>query len=312
MASWLILAIAAQFVSAVVALFDKYIVTSDKALPRPFVYAFVTCLLSGASILVYLFSWVPIPLEGVHIPSLSGIEKPTLAVVAFSFLAAYTFFGALVSMFSALRTSDTSDVIPVIGAVSALGTFGLGYFFLGIVLTPNFLVGLILLVLGTLFVSHLRFTWKTALLTIHAGLFFALHYVTFKGLLSLTTFDNAFFWSRIGFVVFALTLLLIPEYFEKIRTQASSTGKRGSMLVIANKILAGVASILILKATELGDAAVVQALGGLQFVFILILGLLFGPRTHKDLGEKSLSWRDIMHKAIFISIITLGFFVLFK
>lgn len=312
MASWLILAIAAQFVSAIVALFDKYIVTSDKALPRPFVYAFVTCLLSGASIIVYLFSWVPIPLEGVAIPKFSGIEKPTLAVVAFSFLAAYTFFGALVSMFSALRTSDASDVIPVVGAVSALGTFGLGYFFLDIRLTPNFLAGVILLAFGTIFVSHLRFTWKTALLSIHAGLFFALHYVTFKGLLSLTTFDNAFFWSRIGFVAFALTLLLIPEYLEKIRTQTTSTGKRGGFLIIANKILAGIAAILILKATELGDAAVVQALGGLQFVFILILGLLFGPKTDPALGENTRAWRDIMHKAIFISIITLGFFVLFK
>ena len=134
----------------------------------------------------------------------------------------------------------------------------------------------------------------------------------FKGLLELTTFDNAFFWSRVGFVGFALTLLLIPEYLEKIRTQTRATGKRGGMLVIGNKILAGFAAILILKATELGDAAVVHALGGLQFVFILILGILFGRHTHKDLGEKSHTFRDVMHKAIFVSIITLGFFVLFK
>ncbi len=312
MASWLILAVAAQFFGALVALLDKYIVTNERALPRPFVYAFATCLFSGASILVFLLSSIPIPLPEVDFPSFANVEPPSLTVLAFSFLAAYTFFGALVSMFTALRTSDASDVVPVVGAVSALSTFAFGYFFLGASLTPNFLAGVLLLAVGTFFVSHLRFTWKTALLTIHAGIFFAFHYVTFKGLLSVTSFDNAFFWSRIGFVGFALTLLLIPEYFEKIMKQTASTGKRGGALVIFNKVLAGIASILILKATALGDAAVVQALGGLQFVFILILGLLFSSRMHKDLGEKHTTVMEVVHKAVFVSIITLGFFVLFR
>jgi len=312
MASWVILAVAAQFLSAFVALIDKYIVTSEKAIPKPFVYAFITCLMSGASILVFLLSGIPLPLEGVHFPSLANVEFPTLTVVAFSLLAAYTFFSALVSMFTALRDADASDVVPVIGAVSALGTFAFGYAFLGARLTPNFLAGIILLAIGTALVSHFRFKYTTALLSIHAGLFFAFHYVAFKGLLELTTFDNAFFWSRIGFVGFALSMLLVPDWFERVSGQVKSTGKRAGLLVIGNKIIAGVASILILKATELGDAAVVQALGGLQFVFILILGLLFGPRTRKGIGESGHSFRDIMHKAIFISMIALGFFVLFK
>ena len=103
MSSWIILAVAAQFISALVALLDKYIVTSEKAIPRPFVYAFITCLFSGASIAVFLLGGVPLPLDGVEFPSFSAIEFPTLTVVAFSLLAAYTFFSGLVSMFSALK-----------------------------------------------------------------------------------------------------------------------------------------------------------------------------------------------------------------
>jgi uncharacterized membrane protein len=242
------------------------------------------------------------------------VTFPTLAIVAFSFLSAYTFFSALVSMFSALKVADASDVVPVIGSVSAISTFLLGFLFLDTTLSPNFIVGIILLAFGTLLVSHLRFTWRVALLSIHAGLFFGLHYVTFKGLLSLTTFDNAFFWSRIGFVVFALSLLLVPEYFEKIRMQRKASNTRAGLLVVGNKVIAGIAALLILKATELGDAAVVQALGGLQFVFILGLGIIFGGKyLASGYGEASrgMKTKDLFHKIAFVAVITLGFFVLF-
>ena len=310
MAPWIILAVGAQFILAVVSLIDKYIVTGEKETPRPFAYAYITCLMSGASIVVYALSGLQLPLEGVNFPDIRNIAFPTLTVVAFSFLAAYTFFYGLVSLFSALRDSDASDVIPVVGAVSALCTFALSYAFLGARLSPNFLVGLFLLALGTLLMSHLRFTWQIALRALHAGLFFGLHYVTFKGLLGITSFDNAFFWSRIGFVAVALSLLLVPEYLEKVRTQVKSTDSRSSMLVIMNKILAGIGSILILKATELGDASVVQALGGLQFIFILLIGVLFMHKRSKKFGER-VTGAEILHKSISIGLITLGFFVLF-
>jgi len=305
------MATVAQLIGAFVALIDKRIVSDDQAPPRPFVYAFVTCLMSGGFVMVYALSGVPTPFPGIHFPSVSNIVAPTLTVVAFSFLAAYTFFGALVSMFSALKESDASDVIPVVGAVTALATFLLGYLFLDTHLTRNFLAGIALLTGGTILVSHFRFTWKTAALSVHAGIFFALYYVTFKGLLAVTNFDNAFFWSRIGFVVYALSLLLIPEYFEKIREQGKRTGKKIGALVIFNKILAGGSTILVLKATELGNPAVIQALGGLQFVFILVLGLLFGRSTPVVYGENSHHIRDVLHKAVFVSMIALGFFILF-
>lgn len=314
MQSWLILAVGAQFISALVALLDKYIVTDEKAIPKPFVYAFVTCLMSGASILVFGLSWLPLPLSGVHFPDVRNIEFPTLTVIAFSFLAAYTFFSALVSMFTALKEADASDVIPVVGSVSALATFGFGYFFLNTPHKPHFLAGIVLLALGTALVSHFRFHYKTALLSIHAGLFFALHYVTFRGLFDITSFDNAFFWSRICFVFFAVSMLLVPDWFTRVATQVRSTGRRAGGLILVNKILAGAASILILKATELASDEqfpVIQALGGLQFVFILALGLMFGKHTPTTSGENSHKMRDILHKAIFVSMITLGFYILF-
>ncbi len=310
--SWILLAVGAQFLNAIVALIDKHIVSDEKSFPRAFAYAFYTCLISGAWIVVYLFSLLPLPFDGLHAPSFLNVVRPTLEVVALSFLSAYTFFIALVSMFSTLRDHDASDVVPVIGSISALCSFGLAYYFFDISLSPNFMLGIALLATGTALVSRFRFPKKTALVAFHSGLFFALHYITIKGLFELTSFDNGFFWSRIAFVFFALSLLLIPNYWERVRDQTKSTSRQAGFLILMNKVLAGVSTILILKATDMGDVAVVQALGGLQFVFILLLGIIFshGSVKHVKVAERY-DARAIFQKAVFVAFISLGFLVLF-
>jgi drug/metabolite transporter (DMT)-like permease len=310
--NWILLAVGAQFINAFVALVDKHIVSDEKTLPRPFVYAFYTCLISGVWIVVYFIGFLPFVSEALHIPTFENVTKPTLEVVALSFLAAYTFFTALVAMFTALRDYDASDVVPVIGSVSALASFGLGYYFFNTTLSHNFMLGIVLLSVGTFLVSRLRFPFSTAMVALYSGIFFALHYITLKGLFESTSFDNGFFWSRIAFVFFALTLLMIPTYFERVKEQTKTTTKGTAILVIVNKLLAGVSTILILKATDLGDVAVVQALGGLQFVFILLLGILFSMwPTKLNIGE-TYRHDTILKKAVFVAVITIGFLVLFR
>jgi drug/metabolite transporter (DMT)-like permease len=309
--TWILLAVGAQFMSAIVAIIDKHIVSDDTDSPKPFVYAFYTCLIAGAWIVVYFIGLLPLPFDGLSIPSFSNVERPSLEIVALAFLAAYTFFTALVAMFSALSEYDASDVIPVIGAVSALASFALGYFFLEAQLSPNFIIGVVLLATGTFLVSRFKFPLKTALMALYAGIFFALHYIAIKGLFMSTSFDNGFFWSRIAFMFFALTLLMIPNYWERVHTQTKSMSTKSRLLILVNKILAGVSTILILKATDLGDVAVVQALGGLQFVFILLLGIFFThSKAHVNVRERY-DRSAILQKAIFVSVISLGFLILF-
>ncbi len=310
--NWILLAVAAQFLNAVVAIIDKRIVSDEKLLPRPFVYAFYTCLISGMWIVVYLFSLLPLPFNGMHIPSFDNVVRPTLEVVALAFLASYTFFMALVSMFTAFQKSDASDVVPVIGAVSTIASFGLAYFFLGTEITHNFVLGVFILAAGTFLVSRYNFPFKTALIAMHAGVFFALHYIAIKGLFLITSFDDAFFWSRVTFMLFALSLLMVPTYYEKIKTQTKSTSSKAGILILFNKIAAGVSTILVLKATDMGDVAVVQALGGLQFVFILILGIFFTLTPVKNVGCETYQKDSILRKALFVSVIAVGFIVLFR
>ncbi len=308
--AWLLLATAGQFLNAIVAILDKYIVTDEKVLPRPFVYAFYSCLITGGWIVVYLFGFIP-GLANLGAPSFVNVQSPTIQVVGMSFLAAYTFFMALVSMYDALKSADASDVMPVIGAISALSSFGMTYLFLGTELSPNFIWGVALLIVGTLLVSQLEFTKSIALHTIHSGLFFALHYIAMKGLFQETSFDDGFFWSRIGFVLFAASLLLVPVYFEKIKTQTKKATKKAGFLILMAKILAGVAAFMLLKATDLGDVTVVQALDGLKYVFIIIFSLLVGHLLPSTAGENHMSASDVVRKTLYVAIISIGFVILF-
>jgi len=308
--TWILLAAAGQFLNAIVAVIDKYLVTEKSALPRPFVYAFYSCLITGAWLLVFILSAVP-GLSEIGFPDFANVETPTLSVVGMAFLAAYTFFFALVSLYNALSLADTSDVMPVIGAVSALSAFGMTYLFLDHNLTENFLWGGLLLIIGTGLVSQVQFTRSILLFTIHAGVFFALHNIAMKGLFLETSFDDGFFWSRVALFLFALSLLLVPTYYEKIAKQTKSTSRNTGLLVLFAKVLAGVAAFMLLKATDWGEVSVVQALDGLKFVFILIISFLVGKYTPVAAGENRYDLTTLIRKAMYVAIIAIGFVILF-
>tara|TARA_B100000745_G_C20119559_1_gene383304 strand:- start:158 stop:1090 length:933 start_codon:yes stop_codon:yes gene_type:complete len=308
--TWLILAAGGQFLNAIVAVLDKYIVTDEKALPRPFVYAFYSCLFTGFWGVIYLIGFIP-GLSELGVPNFENVQSPTIQVVGMSFLAAYTFFMALVSMYNSLKHGDASDVMPVIGAISALSTFGMSYLFLDTTLSGNFIWGIALLIVGTLLVSQMRFRKGVIVHAVHSGIFFALYYIAMKGLFQETSFDDGFFWSRVGFVVFALSLLLVPAYYEKITAVTKKATRKSGELILVAKVLAGIAAFLLLKATDMGDVTVVQALDGLKYVFIILISILVGRFIPVTAGENDWSAQVILRKVLYVCVISIGFVMLF-
>jgi uncharacterized membrane protein len=307
---WLWLVVVGQLLMAVVAIVDKYVVTSKTVAFRPLSYTFWISILSAGSVVVFLFSWIPVPGDGLDIPSFRNVHAPSLLVFALALTAGYAFFTALLSFFTALKQADASDVVPVVGSLNAFFTLALSYAFLDAPLSKNFLIGFALLVLGTLVVSHFRFTWRTVLSASHAGLMYGIHYVAIKELFNVTNFDTAFLWSRVAIVAVALSMLLIPEYYENIMAHTRKARARDGAFVLGNKILAGIASLLLLKAIEHGNVALVQALGGIQYIFLLAISVCCGWMLAKDAGE-NVTLRDVVHKMISVPLIVLGFYFLF-
>lgn len=307
---WIGLVIAAQFIYAIVSLIDRYIIASN-TIPRPLAYAFYVSLLSALAVFVFFLGWLPLPFLPFSLPVLANVSMPSLLVLANAGVAGIAFFMALVALFSAFRDSSASDVVPVSGAASAVGTLVLSWLLYGATLSANFTGGFVLLVVGTALLSHYRFAWRTAAIALLAGLFFALHFVTIDALFEITHFDNAFFWSRVGIATVALGLLVVPRLRNSLFADCSRcSASRGGMLIIGNKLLAGVASILTLKAIDLGDVSIVKALDGLKFAFLLGISAVIGPMLPYACGEAA-PRRQLVYKSVAVGLILAGFFVLF-
>lgn len=308
---WLLLAIGAQIINAVVAILDKYVVTSKTVL-HPFSYAFYISVLSSLSVIIFFFDWVRLP-HGITIPSFSNLIMPNPQIVWLCLLSGFIMFIALVNLYEAFSKSDASDTVPVVTSVAAIGTILIEYFFLNGSFSGDRLIGFFLLVIGTVIVSHLRFTLVLVFHTAVAGLAFALYYTLTKYIFDLTNFDTGFLYTRIGLVVAALMVIILPFYrhriFRKLQNRVVSKPK-ASAYVLSIKVMAGLASIMTLKAVQLGSVAIVQAIGGVQFLFLILFSALFGRVTHVHFGENG-GIVEVIHKGIAAAIIATGLFFIF-
>ncbi len=291
---WLFLVFFAQLLNAIVVLVDKYLVT--KKIPHSTVYAFFVGIMSGVVVL--------------FIPT-GQITIPNFPVIVYSLLSGFTYIQAIVYLYKALRRcDDASDVIPVVGAATAISTFIFSFFILKELLPGSFLTASIFLVIGTLLISHFSFKPKLFFYIIASGLCLGLSSVFVKIVLADTTFLNGFFWTRIGNVFGALMLFAWPNNFRLIDEAFQSSSSGTKQIIVLNKVLAGVAAILVLYAIKLSSASLVNALAGLQYVFLLLFALFAGKKVAKSIQKRKLP-HELVHKTVAISFIVLGFFLFF-
>lgn len=311
MPTWFLLAIGAQFIYAVVAIFDKYIVTSKTVL-HPFSYTFYVAVLSSLSVFIFFFSWLPLP-GGIQLPSFSNLIWPSFTVATLSLVTGMAMFIALVNMFEALSKTDASDAVPVITSVGAMATLVFEFLFLEVHFVTQNLIGFGLLALGTILVSHLRFSKVLIFHTLVSGTFFAIYYILIKIVFNLSNFDSGFLYTRIGIVIAALLVITLPSYrkriFRKLKNRTVKKSK-ASAYVLTTKTIAGVASIMTLKAVELGSVAIVQAIAGVQFLFLILFSAIFGKVTNIHFGE-NVNAADVIQKGIAATVITIGLFFVF-
>ena len=291
---WIYLVILAQFFSAIVTLVDKYLVTSP-LVGKPVVYTFYIGAMSGIAVLLLPF--------GVVAP-------PDPIVLWLSLAAGVSFVFSTLFLYKSLQLSDASDVAPVFGALSAIATLGFSGIFLGTSLSGNFLFGFLFLVLGTFITSYFHLTKKATLFLIIGGILLGFSSVFLKELLNQTTFWNGFFWSRLASVFGVALLLLWPGNAGAIFGNISSSSAGTKTIVIANKIIAGFAFLMILYAIKLGNVSIVNALGGVQFAFLLLLMVLFAKKFPQYFYETTYR-HAILRKTIATSLIAAGLVVLF-
>lgn len=295
MSFWILIALAAQFLNASVTLLDKYLIAS-KSVSRPVVYAFYISILSGVTVAILPFGLV---------------GWPTLNVIWLSLATAFAYVFSILFLYKSLALADASDVAPVMGAMTAIATLFFSSLILSSGLTSNFLSGFVLLTAGTVLMSYFRFNWRSAFYVLLAGILFGLSSVIVKMVFNETDFWTGFFWSRMGNVAGAVFLLAWPDFRRAILQNISSSSAKTKFLVVANKALAGLAFLFILLAISLGDVSVVNAIGGTQFVFLILFALLFTKKFPNYFFESIHKPITVVQKAAATILIVVGYFVLF-
>lgn len=312
MSIWIWLAVIAQIIYAVVSILDKSLVTS-KTILHPFSYAFYVSILSTLSVFIFFLSWVPIPF-GLDLPSFTNLVVPTFSLIVLCLVSGLLMFIALVNLYEAFSKSDASDVVPVVSSIGAVGILVLEFWLLSERYSIYTLTGILLLIAGTFLVSNFRFNKEVILHTLYSGLAFAFYYTLIKIIFGFVNFDSGFLYSRLGLVSAGLIVIMIPSYrrriFRKLDNKKVKKLQAGAY-VLGLKALAGVASIMTLKAIELGSVAVVQSLAGVQFLVLIFFSVGLGNLTPNYFGENDLKPAEIFHKVIAACVIATGLYFAF-
>jgi len=256
---WVYIVLLAYLLQAVVFIFDSLLV--NKKLGNAASYAFFVSILGLAAFLLAPFGFGRIPQTTLVASTIAG--------------ASFT-YGTLF-LYRALKKHETSRVIPVVGGTIPIFSFLVSFIFLPEQLKTTQLIAFIILVIGTILITH---PFHPGHATHHikprmigemllSALLFACWGILSKRVFMETNFINGVIWIRIGAAAAGLLLLLGPT----LRKEIFHGGKRLTMrmggAIIGNKTLGAVAGLLLLYAIAQGDPTLVQALQGVQFVFLL-------------------------------------------
>lgn len=297
--TWVFVALLGYFFNAGAALFDKYLL-SDR-IQAPAVYAFFVSLFS-----LFALGFAPF---GFHL-----VDWNTCLILLFS---GALFVYGLVAFYAAVKHNDVSRVAPLLGTIISLVAF-LALFspatFDQNAMGFRYILSLCLLVGGGLLISFdlpLKKGEHFSKLVLIAGIAMGLSLLLLKEGFSQSDFVNGIVWSRLGMFLGGISLLVIPVFRKQIMSQLlhfSNKPKHAgttSFLFVLNKTCAGVGTFLVSYATYLGSLTFVQALSGMQYVFILLLAFPLAWHFPKIFGEKLHFW-DWFQKAFAVALIALG------
>ena len=303
--TWLTAAVFSYLILAFVSLVDKRLLISS--IPNPKVYSFYVGLL-GISILAL------IPFVGFYIPGINQIILSTSSGFAFIF--------GLFWLYKGLRFFDVSRVAPSVGGLIPLFSFGLIYLFSKGKETLFFseTIAFLFLIIGSVLINFKKgkkINLKSLKFSVLAAFFLALSFVLIKYVYLAQPFWSALMWRSIGgFLVAISFFILFPEIkkeiFKKKENQPIGGSKKTAIIFLSNQAAGAGATVLQNWAIYLAPliyVPFVNALQGVQYVFILILTVFLSFKFPKILKEE-VSKEVLLQKIIAILSIGIGLAIL--
>lgn len=297
--SWIVVALLGYFLNAVAAIFDKYLLA--ERIKAPAVYAFFVSLFS-----LFVFPFI-----------FFGFRFLSWQTTGIFILSGALFLYGLTALYTAVKAGEISRISPLVVTIVSLVAVGAGFFpgtFSETAFSLTHILALALLIGGGLLISFdlpLRKHDHISLSVIGAGIAMGVSLLLLKYGYREANFVSGLVWSRLGMFLGGLSLFLVPLYRKQILGEigAFSTVSRRAVhtgaVFVLNKVCAGAASFLIVYAISIGSVSFVQALSGMQNVFLLLLALPLSLYYPKIFDERMYFW-DWFQKVVAIIIIGLG------
>lgn len=318
---WLIITISAYFINAGVYVADKFLLS--KKIHSSITYAFYVGIWSIFNIfLLFLAPWLP-----------------NLQELLLDLFAGILFLITLIFWYKALHQSEATRVVPIVGALIPIFSLLLSFAFLGESLGERQLLSFIILIIGGILISvkstrfyitkhvlesfrnifgnmlggiHAKYrpTRRLILNSIVSALFFAIYYVFIKYIYLNQPFIGAFVWSRLGTFLGVLLILFVPSWRRSIvKHQQGAKTPKNLTFFLSVRILAAAAFIMLNWAISLGNVAMVNALQGTLYIFLILLVLFLSAKFPKILKEE-LGKGVLLQRVIGIALIGIGLYML--
>jgi drug/metabolite transporter (DMT)-like permease len=318
---WLIVSVGSYFINAGVYIADKFLLS--KKIHSSITYAFYVGIWS-------IFNFVLLPLD---------FWVPNLRELSLDIFAGVLFLITLVFWYKALHQSEATRVVPIVGALVPIFSFLFSFIFFGEGLSERQLLAFLVLINGGILISikrtrfyylkevndRLRNKFGDMVGSVHAAyrptqrliinsvvsaLFFAGYYILIKYIYIQQPFIGAFVWSRLGTFLAVMFILFVPSWrrlvLEKHRGQKSLKNLSFFILV---RLLAAAAFIMVNWAISLGNVALVNALQGVQYIFLFFMVLFISAKYPKIL-EEELGGGVLLQKVIGTFLIVIGLYML--
>ena len=260
--TWIAWATIGYFLNAVALAVDKALL-NRREMKDPAVY---TLLISILGLLVLILApW--------------GFQWPSSTALAWGLGSGVFFTLGLWLMFTVLGQGEASRVPAFIGSLNPVFVLIGSFLFLQERLTVTGSLAFLFLVLGGWLMvgGHGGLNRRSLVLAVLSAAAFGAAYVLLKLTFNETNFIPGLIWSRLGGFCSALLLLLIPGTWQRFRQSSGSQGGL-KLAFIGGQAAGALSGLLNSYAITLASVTLVNALQGIQYVFLLGLAGLVSVR----------------------------------
>ncbi len=297
--SWFLIAIVGYFFYGLVTVVNK-VLLGQRATTKPIVFTFWVGVLS-------IFTFILVPF--------GQFSWPGAGMFLFDILTGLVFLIAVWNFYEALDINEASRVTPLTGGLVPIFILAFSYVFLAERLSGVQFLAFFLLVSGGVLISfkisrgHIKESLKGFKFIAVTILLSAVYMVLVKYAFDRQGFITGFIWTRMGLVFGALLILARPLWRQMIFSSGRQMSIGLSGWVAASKVLAGIGSLFVHLAVSKGSVALVNAMRGSEYGFLLVLTAFLSKKYPKFLEEK-LGLKIILQKIIAILLIGGGLVIL--